>query len=107
MAYNLLSSLSNYLCSPVDPAYNFDLLMSRVGGSEWIGPACWPTFTGTVDQEHLLRNEYLVAENRILKAKIKARLRLSDAERATRLKSVIGWSQGTGGSSCHGQTRHH
>jgi hypothetical protein len=25
-------------------------------------------FTGTVDQELLLRNEYLVAENRILKA---------------------------------------
>ena len=38
--------------------------------------------TGTVDQELLLRNEYLVAENRILKAKLKGRLRLSDAERA-------------------------
>jgi len=30
--------------------------------------------TGTVDQELLLRNEYLVAENRILKAQIKGRL---------------------------------
>jgi transposase InsO family protein len=39
--------------------------------------------TGTVDQELLLRNEYLAAENRILKAQIKGRLRLSDAERAT------------------------
>jgi len=39
--------------------------------------------TGTVDQELLLCNEYLVAENRILKAQIKARLQLSDAERAT------------------------
>jgi hypothetical protein len=39
--------------------------------------------TGTVDQELLLRNEYLVAENRILKAQIKGRLRLSDAERTT------------------------
>src|SRR5450830_77992 len=38
--------------------------------------------TGTVDQELLLRNEYLVAENRILKAQLKERLRLSDAERA-------------------------
>jgi putative transposase len=37
--------------------------------------------TGTVDQELLLRNEYLVAENRILKAQLKERLRLSDAER--------------------------
>ena len=39
--------------------------------------------TGTVDQELLLRNEYLVAENRILRAQLKDRLRLSDAERAT------------------------
>jgi len=38
--------------------------------------------TGTVDQELLLRNEYLVSENRILKAQLKGRLRLSDAERA-------------------------
>ena len=38
--------------------------------------------TGTVDQELLLRNEYLVAENRILKAQLQGRLRLSDAERA-------------------------
>ena len=30
--------------------------------------------TGTVDQELLLRNEYLAAENRILRAQIKARL---------------------------------
>src|ERR1700678_599037 len=37
--------------------------------------------TGTVDQELLLRNEYLAAENRILKAQMKGRLRLSDAER--------------------------
>jgi hypothetical protein len=39
--------------------------------------------TGAVDQELLLRNEYLAAENRILKAQINGRLRLSDAERAT------------------------
>jgi putative transposase len=38
---------------------------------------------GTVDEELLLRNEYLVAENRILKAQLNGRLRLSDAERAT------------------------
>jgi putative transposase len=38
--------------------------------------------TGTVDQELLLRNEYLVAENRILKAQLKGRLRLLDGERA-------------------------
>jgi hypothetical protein len=37
--------------------------------------------TGTVDQELLLRNEYLVAENRILKSLLKGRLKLSDVER--------------------------
>ena len=35
----------------------------------------WPRIlayvTGTVDQELLLRNEYLTAENRILKAQLK------------------------------------
>jgi putative transposase len=39
--------------------------------------------TGTVDQELLLRNEYLVTENRILRAKIKGRLLLSDSEKTT------------------------
>ena len=39
--------------------------------------------TGTVDPELLLRNEYLAAENRILRAQIKGRLLLSDAEKAT------------------------
>jgi putative transposase len=38
---------------------------------------------GTVDQELLARVEYLAAENRILKAQVKGRLRLSDAERVT------------------------
>ena len=33
--------------------------------------------TGTVDQELLLRNEYLVTENRILRNQLKSRLRLS------------------------------
>jgi hypothetical protein len=37
--------------------------------------------TGTVDQELLLRNEYLTAENRILRAQIKGRLLLSAPER--------------------------
>jgi hypothetical protein len=39
--------------------------------------------TGTVNQELLVRNEYLAAENTILKAQLKGRLNLSDAERAT------------------------
>jgi transposase InsO family protein len=37
--------------------------------------------TGSVDQELLRRNEYLVTENRILRTKITGRVRLSDGER--------------------------
>ena len=39
--------------------------------------------TGTVNQELLLQNEYLAAENLILRGKLPSRLRLSDPERAT------------------------
>ena len=39
--------------------------------------------TGTVDQDLLLRNEYLVTENKILRGQIRGRLRLSDGERRT------------------------
>ena len=37
--------------------------------------------TGSVDQHLLLRNEYLVTENRMLRHQIKGRVRLSDSER--------------------------
>jgi hypothetical protein len=36
---------------------------------------------GSVDEELLLRNEYLATENRILRKQIKGRLRLTDPER--------------------------
>src|SRR5258705_7032927 len=39
--------------------------------------------TGLVNQELLLRNEYLAAENRVLRAHLPSRLRLSDPERST------------------------
>src|ERR1017187_8595069 len=39
--------------------------------------------TGSVKQELLLQNEYLAAENRILRAKLPSRLRLSNPERIT------------------------
>src|ERR1700730_1940122 len=42
--------------------------------------------TGTVNQELLLRNEYLAAENRILRGLIKGRLLLSEGEKATLAK---------------------
>ena len=37
--------------------------------------------SGSVDEELLLRNEYLVAENRVLRNQIQGRLRLTDGER--------------------------
>ena len=46
--------------------------------------------TGTVDEEILLRNEYLAAEDRILRAQVQGRLLLSDAEKAT--LAEIAWS---------------
>jgi hypothetical protein len=48
--------------------------------------------TGTVDQELLARNEYLAAENRIMKTQLKGRLKLSDAER--RALGAIGYRLG-------------
>ena len=46
---------------------------------DWAGILTY--VTGTVDQELLARNEYLAAENRILKAQLNGRPKLSDAER--------------------------
>src|SRR5215471_9082006 len=37
--------------------------------------------TGSVDEELLRRNEYLVTENRLLRQQIPGRVRLSDSER--------------------------
>lgn len=39
--------------------------------------------TGSVDQELLLRNEYLSTENRLLRKQLKGRPRLTDDERIT------------------------
>ncbi len=39
--------------------------------------------TGSVDEELLRRNEYLVAENRILRTQIPGRVKLGDGERRT------------------------
>src|SRR5574340_490216 len=39
--------------------------------------------TGLVNQRLLLQNEYLIAENRILRSHLPTRLRLSDPERST------------------------
>ena len=49
--------------------------------SKWVRLLAY--VTGSVNQELLLQNEYLAAENRILRTKLPARLRLSDPERIT------------------------
>jgi hypothetical protein len=48
--------------------------------------------TGTVDEELLLRNEYLVTENRILRNQLKSRIQLNDGER--KALAVIGQKLG-------------
>src|SRR6478672_3969054 len=59
------------------------LAASMAGSRPMRAPAPLAFVTGMVDHELLARNEYLAAENRILKAQLKGRLKLSDAERAT------------------------
>ena len=70
------------------PLHHRILSVTREGGKaggerRWIGRHLLAYITGTVDQELLLRNEYLVTENRILRNQIKGRVRLSDGERKT------------------------
>src|SRR6516164_1681001 len=64
--------------------------------------------TGLVNQELLLQNEYVAAENRILKARLQPGWRLFDSERAT--LAEIGRrlrTQRTAASRAHRQTRYH
>src|SRR5215469_4297473 len=56
-------------------------IRSRVSENAVAPPA--GHITGRVDKELLVRNEYLAAENRILRAKIKCWLQLSDGEKRT------------------------
>jgi len=75
-------------------------------GNQWARPLAY--VTGLVNQERLLQNEYLAAENRILRAHLPARLHLSDPERCTLAeigKATRAQSSGEGG--LRGQTRHH
>ena len=63
--------------------------------------------TGTVDQALLLRNEYLVTENRILRNQITGRVRLTDGERKTlaEIGQKLG-KQALAGRGHHRQARH-
>jgi hypothetical protein len=81
--------------------------------------------SGSVDEELLLRNEYLVAENRILRDQIQGRLQLSDAERQTLAEigkklgkkaleevahivkpdTILAWQHKLAADKCDGSTR--
>ena len=81
--------------------------------------------TGTVDQELLLRNEYLVTENRLLRNQLKGRVRLSDGERKTlaeigkklgkqvladvativKAATILGWHRKFVAQKCDGSTQ--
>jgi hypothetical protein len=52
--------------------------------------------TGSVNQELLLQNEYLAAENRVLRTKLPGRLRLTDVDRAEK-RGHFGGEKGTCG----------
>src|SRR5271154_6577026 len=49
--------------------------------NEWVRLLAY--VTGLVNQQLLLQNEYLAAENRILRAQLPKRLRLTDSQRCT------------------------
>src|SRR6266571_6105948 len=71
-------------CCPPRPAYSTPSEGGTGGGGR---PMDWKTLlayiTGSVDQHLLLRNEYLVTENRILCRQITGRVRVSEGERMT------------------------
>jgi transposase InsO family protein len=81
--------------------------------------------SGSVDEELLLRNEYLVAENRILPHQLTGRVQLTDVERATlaeigkklgkqalediativKPETILGWNRRLAAAKCDGSNR--
>jgi hypothetical protein len=63
--------------------------------------------TGLINQQVLLQNEYLAAENRILRAQLPKRVRLTDPQRGTlaEIGKRLG-PQGAGASRLRGETGH-
>lgn len=52
-----------------------------MAGEPWAGKSDWLYIAGPVNEELLLRNEYLATENRIFRRQIEDRLRLTDEDR--------------------------
>jgi hypothetical protein len=82
---NSRKNLGRKLATATAAKYSNDRQHSQNVGSmrnsRWVRLLAY--VTGSVNQELLLRNEYLAAENRILRTKLPVRLRLSDPERIT------------------------
>ena len=76
----------DYVLDPVRSKYPKQLKMQVIMDPRYerepLGTAL-AYVTGLINQELLLKNEYLAAENRILRVHLPARLRLSDPERST------------------------
>ena len=71
-------------CCPPHPAYSTPIKDGTGGGGKAYGlEDIAGVITGTVDHELLLRNEYLVTENRLLRQQFTGRVRLTDAQRKT------------------------
>ena len=79
----LLSSLLGLLSTCLSPIVTHTVRASRGGSMTMEWKKLLAYIPGSVDQELLLRNEYLVTENRILGKQIQGRVRLNDGERQT------------------------
>src|SRR5260221_11479128 len=72
------------LLQPRNSAYNLAFHEVKITGeSKMLWARLLAYVTGTVNQELLLRNEYLAAENRILRGQIKGRMLVSEGEKGT------------------------
>jgi hypothetical protein len=67
--------------APLSRILTYDIDGKNCGGEAMDWKTLLAYITGSVDQHLLLRNEYLVTENRLLRHQIKGRVRLSDGER--------------------------
>src|SRR6266404_594316 len=63
--------------------------------------------TGLVNQKLLLQNEYLAAENRILRAQLPKRLRLTDPQRSTLAEIGKRLGRSAGAGRVRGETSPH
>src|SRR5499427_32841 len=66
--------------APLSLILTYDMDGKNCGGEAMDWKTLLAYITGSVDQHLLLRNEYLVTENRMLRHQIKGRVRLSDSE---------------------------